>query len=182
MLFRTCPSSTETRKRVRPLFTRAKKATASPRGSKARERPDTKGGNSEKEKFSYSLGKPGVRWLITWPSLAERRTMEALPFDRSAVIAATISPEGLEPLLQPLVEGLVELLGGGAERLLVDVLGGAPQDPLAERIEELPDPLLAVARLHELEGRVAHVVDEAAREGLELGPGELRHLVGHRGV
>src|SRR6266581_5744553 len=109
MLFRIRPSSTETRKRVRPLFTRAKKATASPRGSKARERPATK--LSEKEKFSYSLGKPGVRWLMTCPSLAESRTMVAFPFDRSAVIAATISPEGLGAKPNTWVKGVFSEFG-----------------------------------------------------------------------
>ena len=90
--------------------------------------------------------------------------------------------EGLEALLQPLVEGGVELLGGGAEGLLEELLRRAAQDALAQGVEELADPLLAVARLHELEAGVAHVVDEPAGEGLELRPGELRHLVGERRV
>ncbi len=105
---------------------------------------------------------------------------------RREVAAEVVGPlavaERLEALLQPLVEGGVELLGGGAEGLLVELLGPAAQQPLAQRVEELADALLAVARLDELEAGVAHVVDEAPGERLELDARQPRHLVGERRV
>ena len=94
------------------------------------------------------------------------------------VVGPLLVAIGLEALLQPLVERRVELLRRRAEGLLVELLGAAAENALAQRVEELPDPLLAVAGLHELEARVAHVVDEPAGEGLELHPRQLRHVVG----
>ena len=88
---------------------------------------------------------------------------------RAVVARPLLVAEGLEALLQPLLEGLVELLGLDAEGLLVDVVDAAADDVLAQGVEELADALLAVARLDELEGGVAEVVDERGRrEASEL--------------
>ena len=97
----------------------------------------------------------------------------------AVVRGALLVAVGLEALLEPLVEGLVELLGLDAEGLLVDVVELAAHHVLAPGVQELAQPLLAPALGDELEGGVAQVVDQAPGERLELGLGELRHLLGH---
>ena len=114
--------------------------------------------------------------------LGEGRLLLVRRQARPVVVGALLVAVGLEALLEPLVEGLVELAGRAAEGLLVDVVHAAAQHVLAQRVEELADALLAVAVLHELEGGVAHVVDEPAAEGGELGPRQRRDLVRDRGV
>ena len=65
--FMTLPSRAETRKKLRRLPVRPKKATLSPLGSKASVRPAT---NSLLiARLSQSLSKPPVRFSITSPSL-----------------------------------------------------------------------------------------------------------------
>ncbi len=90
--------------------------------------------------------------------------------------------ERLEPVLQVLVELLVELLGPEPEGFLVRALAAA-DDVLAQGEEELAQALLAPARLDELEGRVAQVVRQAAvDEGRALEIAHRRHGVGDSGV
>ena len=105
---------------------------------------------------------------------------EVLPVVARPLLVA----ERLEALLQPLVVGLVELVGLDPEGLLVDVLHPAAHDVLAERVEELADAFLAVAGGDVLEGGVAEVVDEARIRDVAvlLEARELRDLVRHRGV
>ena len=83
----------ETRNRLRPFPVRPKKATVSPRGSKASERPPTN--SLLMEKLSHARSKPPVRFWITAPSLVETSTTSASPSERFAVMTAAISPEGL---------------------------------------------------------------------------------------
>ena len=86
------PSSTESRKKLRPLPVRPKKPTSSPFGSKASERPAT---NSRLiEKLCHARSKPPVRFLMTFPSFVETSTTSASPSLRFAVTTAAISPEG----------------------------------------------------------------------------------------
>ena len=73
---------------------------------------------------------------------------------------ALLVPEGLEAVLQVLLELLVELLRRDLEGLLVGIVPAA-DDALPQGEQELPDALLAPLRFHELEGCVAEVVDHA---------------------
>ena len=81
------------------------------------------------------------------------------------VLAVVAGPllvaEGLEALLEPLVEGLVELLRAACGTPAGRCRRAAAHDVLAEGVEELADAFLAVAGLDELEGGVAQVVDQA---------------------
>ena len=88
--------------------------------------------------------------------------LAALGREVAAVVGRTLLvAERLEPILQVLVELLVELLGLEPERFFVGALAAA-DDGLAQREEELPQPFLAPPRFDELERRVAEVVGEPA--------------------
>ncbi len=92
--FCTEPSSTLTRKRVRRLSLRPKKATCSPLGEKDRLRPATKSSLNDIDSKALPVSPP-VRFLSTLPSRAESSTMSPWPSLRLAVRAAMTSPEGL---------------------------------------------------------------------------------------
>jgi hypothetical protein len=96
---------------------------------------------------------------------------------------ALLVAERLEAVLQVLLERLVELLGAQLERLVVGAVAAADHR-LPQREEELPDAFLAPARLHELEGRVAEVVDQpgVVEVAVTLEIAHLRHDVRHGGV
>jgi replicative superfamily II helicase len=91
--------------------------------------------------------------------------------------------ERLEAVLQVLVELLVELVGLQLERFLVGAVAAA-DDALAEREEELAQPLLAPPRFDELEHRMTEVVDQAGipEVAVALQLAHLRHDVGNRRV
>jgi hypothetical protein len=102
----------------------------------------------------------------------------------AVVGGALLVAEGLEALLEPLLELLVELLRLHAEGLHVDVFDAAAHDVLAEGVEELPDAFLAEARLDELEGGVAEVVDDARVRvaAVFVEAAQRRHLLRDGGV
>ncbi len=91
--------------------------------------------------------------------------------------------ERLEPVLEVLLELLIELVRLQLERF-VERAAGTADHALPEREEELPNPFLAPPGFHEFEGRVAQVVDEARIRGaaISLHLAHLRHDVGDRGV
>ena len=90
------------------------------------------------------------------------RRLAALRREVAAVVGrALLVAERLEPILQVLLELLVELLGLQPERFFVGALAAA-DDRLAQREQELPQPFLAPARFDELERRVTEVVGQAA--------------------
>ena len=91
--------------------------------------------------------------------------------------------ERLEAVLQVLLELLVEVLGIDLEGFLVGVVAAADHR-LAEREEVLAQPLLAPLGFHELEDRMAQVVDHAraAEAAVFIELRHLRHDVGDRRV
>ncbi len=101
----------------------------------------------------------------------------------SVVGGALLVAERLEPILQVLLELLIEFLGLQLERLFVGILAPA-NDALAQGEQELAQPLLTPLRLDELEDGVSKVVNESriAEASIAFEIGHLRDDVGHGGV